>query len=60
MNNKKLCPLRRLPGGAFDYCQKERCVWYDPTKEICAIWLIADELRKLRWRLEDLVEATKK
>jgi len=59
MTNKKLCPLRKLPNGAFDYCQKEKCAWYDTTEEICAIWLIADEIRKLRWRLEDGVVVIK-
>jgi len=53
MTNIKLCPLRKINGKTFDHCYKEKCAWYDSTKEICAIWLIADELRKLRWRLED-------
>ena len=59
MTNKKLCPLKKITEYSFGYCDKEKCAWYDTTKEICAIWLIADEIRKLRWRLEDGVVVIK-
>jgi len=56
MTNKKLCPLRRLPGGAFDYCQKERCAWYDDLEQRCAILHIDYELSRIR---EEIRKITK-
>ena len=48
MTNKKLCPLRKLPGGAFDYCQKERCAWYDEILHECALITISWHLYRIR------------
>ena len=47
MTNKKLCPLRKLPGGAFDYCQKERCAWYDEELQECVILTLKDKIAAL-------------
>ena len=59
MTNKKLCPLRKINSKVFDHCYREKCAWYDVTKGICAIRLITDEIRKLRWQLEDGVVVIK-
>ena len=60
MTNKKLCPLRRLPGGAFDYCQKERCAWYDPTFEACILKNISDDLDRIAALLKLIWESIDK
>ena len=57
MTNKKLCPLRRLPSGAFDYCQKERCAWYDERAEECIILTIGQDITALISIMEDLIRA---
>jgi len=40
MTNKKRCPLKRMPNGAFGYCYEEECAWYDTYYNQCAITTI--------------------
>ena len=54
MTNKKLCPLKRTVSGVFDYCQKEKCAWYDDLEQRCAILHIDYELSRIREELRKL------
>jgi len=39
----KLCPLVSRDGG-MGYCQEERCAWWHPGKQMCAVWVIVQAI----------------
>ena len=49
-----------MPNGAFGWCYKEECAWYDIIEEECSITQIINNLERINDKLTKILEKLEK